>query len=407
MRPYLLVIALLCATGCDSTNPTLNAPPPTGPPTETFELVFGTDNYDEGRTLIQAANSDLLVAGAGNGVVAPADGTLPTPSLSRITPDGEVRWNRIFDEQRYGTAVAIAETTPEQFVLLTDRHNDFFDDRRLILWHLNGMQLSSLYERVGSNVSYDATRPLLVTDDGGFLLLSTERVSNGLPIVSVVRLDAAGNEQWTHALQGRIELYATVTTSDDGFVVLGSETISSNTYERRILLLRFDASGTLLWTRQLESSSRLVTTIAPAPGGFLLAGIRRDDAGPPSVSLLMIDGNGTLRSETTQDLPTDGTWASVSALASTPDGGFIATGSFNRAEQTSAAFVLKLSEAGDLVWLRSFSEANTYSRGFDVIVLADGNYAMAGTRGPNTPTFGGADFDNLVLVLDADGNLAE
>ena len=406
MRLYLMLLALLYATGCDSTNPTLTTPP-VEQPTEPFELVFGTDNYDEGRALIQATDGDLLVAGAGNGVPAPADGTLPTPNLSRIAPDGKVRWSRIFDEQRYGTAVAIAETAPEQFVLLTDRHNIFFDDHHLTLWHLNGMQLIPIYDRSGGDVSYDATRPLLATNDGGFLVLGADRSENGLPIVFVVRLDAAGNERWGHLMQGRIELYAAVPTADEGFVVLGSETITTNTYERRILLLRFDADGTLLWTRRLDGSSRPVNTIAPASGGFLLAGIRRDEAGPPHVYLLRVDGNGTLQSETTHHLPTDGRWARVGALTPTPDGGFIATGSFNRAEQSSAAFALKLSEAGDLMWLRSFSEANTYSQGFDVIVLADGNFAIAGTRGPNTPTYGGADFDNLVLVLDPDGNLTQ
>lgn len=406
MFRYLLLILVLCAIGCDSTHPTLTTPP-AKPTTEPFELLFGTDNYDEGRALIQTTNGDLLVAGAGNGVIAPADGTLPTPSLSRISPTGEVRWSRIFEEHRYGTAVALAETAPERFVLLTDQHNDFFNDHRLILWHFDGTRLSPIYDRAGGAVSSDATRPLLALDDGGFLLLSSDRSANGQSIGFMARLDVAGNERWGHVMQGRVDLYAAVNTEDDGFVVLGVETVSFNPFEQKILLLRFEANGTLRWIQHFDDPGGTINTISPASdGSFLLAGTRHE-SGSTHLYTLLVDAHGTPRSESTHDLPTPVSWAWLGALTSTPDGGYLAAGSFNQAGQTGAAFALKLSEAGDVAWLRSFSEAATYSRGYDAIVLADGNVAIAGTRGPNTPSFGGADYDNLVLVLDADGHLAQ
>ena len=82
--PALCLVLSLSVAACDTTAPSHLLPPLTD-----FEVTFGTDYYDSGIALLETFGGQILVAGSGNGVIAPADGTLPTPSLTLLDASGK------------------------------------------------------------------------------------------------------------------------------------------------------------------------------------------------------------------------------------------------------------------------------------------------------------------------------
>ncbi len=410
MRTALLAFCLLLLTGCDTNGPAITGPrlPSPGP----FEVVFGTEHYDAGLALLLTSAGDLLVAGAANGVVAPADGTLPTPGLSRLDETGAVAWTRIYDALRYGAARAVLEAAPDRFVLLIERHDESFRNRGLALWQVDadGGLLRPLYERPNGTAAYLASRPLIPTRDGGFLLVGNDRVDQGPDPAFVLRLDARGAVQWEHRLQENAELSAALELPGGDFAVLGTRPDNTSGYDEQLVLLRLDAGGGVRWRRTLGDANRVergTALAASGDGGLLIAGNRNatsNDAPDLVPFALQVDGDGNPLWERSYRPTADGRFSATQAVAPTPDGGFALAGWTSDRDNTTVAFVLALTADGGLRWSRTFGAAGEIFQGHDVLALSDGRLVLTGARGPDIPTYGGADFDVFVLTLDADGN---
>ncbi|WP_375800950.1 hypothetical protein [Salinibacter sp.] len=166
-----LLLVLLSSTlllgGCDT------AGPPDPPPLS--EQIFGTEYYDAGLDLLQTSDGGLVVGGIGHGVLAPTDGTIPTPNLTRLDANGRVLWSRLYDGSRvsddlqggellavhpYGSGYAGLIRTS---ILTNDT-----DKLRLVTVGPNGRVVNSLYERPG--ITARSSQALRRTQDGGFIL---------------------------------------------------------------------------------------------------------------------------------------------------------------------------------------------------------------------------------------------
>ena len=107
MRLFLPPLFALALAGCDLLGE--SDVPPADPPSTPLRVTFGTENYDAGQALLELPSGELLIAGTGNGVIAPADGTLPTPSLAKLRRDGRRAWSRVYERLRYAEARGVVE----------------------------------------------------------------------------------------------------------------------------------------------------------------------------------------------------------------------------------------------------------------------------------------------------------
>jgi hypothetical protein len=149
--------------------------------------------------------------------------------------------------------------------------------------------------------------------DGGFVAAGIAATASWGG-VALTRLDADGNVLFSRAYGDSLSPQAVTHCPDGGFLVFAT----AGNYRDLPTLLRFNAAGDSLWSRQ-DSSYLLNGRVlqADGAGGFLLAG--SDYYGAPAV--LRIDGTGTpLQSSSYSAWHT----GMIVDLTQTADGGWIA-----------------------------------------------------------------------------------
>lgn len=165
------------------------------------------------------------------------------------------------------------------------------------------------------------------TSDSCFIALGTSDDYFGMGNkLSAIKLNNDGDTLWTaaYSIIDEHHLYAAEATSDGGIV-----TIASSLWAPYFFVIKMNSSGNIVWVRQLVKMDSFLTAYGlteTANGNILVAG----------------------------HIEYTGVW-----------------------EQS--AFLVKLSESGDLIWSKSFiSETSVLNKAFDV-AFSDGEYALIGT----------------------------
>jgi hypothetical protein len=391
------VVAAVAAFGCHS-------PEPTAPvPGEPFQVTFGTPNFDEGRALWAAADGDLLVAGAGDGVIAPADGTLPTPMLARLDPAGGVRWMHVYEDMPYGTALGVIELNPERIILLVSEHDDSFRNYALTLWALDasGNANGRLFHTSDLMIPSAASKPLTLLSDGALALFGADFSGNGPAIGKVVRLTVAGEVQWSRIIGEFIEPGALVEIGNGAVMVVGSHVVNTPAHDEQIDLRALSAEGSELWTRELGEPTTVERPLAlmRSASGAIIAGTQfSSESGQAAPFLIEVADDGRQLSRTSSNVFDSGS-GRVRAAVRTTEGNVLLTGWLTENGASSSAFLLTVSPGGVALGLETFGAPDEVFLGRDVIELMDARIALTGARGPDMPSYGGADYDALVVTL--------
>ena len=166
------------------------------------------------------------------------------------------------------------------------------------------------------------------TADGGYILAGHGSGDHGYAAV-LIKLDAAGNLQWSKTYQDAVggygaEAYAVVQTADGGYV-MGGELVNSIT---KVLIhgcwmAKFDPNGVAVWFHHYENGEtvQLPYALAETPQGDLVAA-GKDTFGKPLLSKLTA-GGAVVWNFTDERLP----GATGKAVALTADGGCAVTAS--------------------------------------------------------------------------------
>jgi len=218
----------------------------------------------------------------------------------------------------------------------------------------------------------------------------------------VLRLDEAGNVVWDHTYGGAQGDSASsiVALADGGFAVAGS-TDSKGAGDGDMWVLRLDEAGNVVWDHTYggAESDYARSIVALADGGFAVAGVNSSKgAGDDDMWVLRLDEAGNVVWDHTYG-GVEGDWAgSIVALA---DGGFAVAGNtHSKGAGDKDMWVLRLDEAGNVVWDRTFGGVG-WDYASEIVALADGGFALAG----HTSSKGAGDGDMWVLRLDEAGNV--
>ncbi|NDJ78639.1 MAG: hypothetical protein GYB65_20510 [Chloroflexi bacterium] len=212
-------------------------------------------------------------------------------------------------------------------------------------------QDGALWTRTFGGPAADGANAVRATPDGGLVLVGyTFSFGAGHADVYLVKTDGNGDEEWSRTFGGTGWDYGfdVVPTPDGGYIIAGYTT-SFGRGARDVYLIKTDASGNEEWSQTF--------------GG---AGV--DEA---------------------------------RAVALTPDGGFLVTGttfSFEAAE--SDIYVIKTDAEGTEEWSH-LAGGDGPDVGLSASVMTDGSYQVLGTTGGG---FGANNRDILTLRLDPDGS---
>jgi hypothetical protein len=207
-------------------------------------------------------------------------------------------------------------------------------------------QVDSVWTRTYGGVNNDGFRSVIPTSDGGYLAVGyTYSYGEDDANMFVVKTDAYGNAVWQRAYGGAGRDYAFSACEVAGEFVVVGYTTSFGSGKEDVYVVRIDADGDTVWTRAYGGSAPDEARAVCAAGSDVVVAGRTESFGA---------GGGDL-------------------------------------------YVLKVDDAGDTVWARTYGGAEC-DWGQSVCETVDGYYAVGGTTGSNT-----ANRDIVVVKIDPDG----
>jgi hypothetical protein len=362
--PYLLIMIFFAA--CKKNGSGSGGTPIANNKAVAFIKTYGGSNNDFAYSVVQAADSSFVLAGA-----------------SRST-DGDITGGRI----GYDAWVAKVDK-------------------------LGG----KVWNRTFGENNDDYANSIINTPDGGFLIAGYSFTGNG-NAAWAVKLDGNGNQQWrkdfTESADAKIQ--ALLATPDGGYFVAGHSFINTTKYDGWVL--RLDASGNKMWSKNYGGSQDdFLTAITKAgDAGYVLSGYTQSangdlakNSGSVDGWVIKIDDGGTRSWSKTFGGSRDDY---ARTIIRTADNGYMIAGNTNSNDGDISGnkgsnddWVLKIDASGTKQWSKTFGGDNDdYANG--LVATTDGSYIVGGytnsTNGDVTRPAG--DFGGWILKIDGNGN---
>ena len=313
-----------------------------------WQKIYGGEDDDIAHAVVMLENGDNAIVGECKSFNAERSDICVT----RITADGATRWRKLLGGKKTDRGVAITRAK---------------DGNLLIL---------------GAGKSFN---------------------DNADQDLYVAKLSLDGKLIWEKNFGGDRDEYAggIAGTNDGGVMVVGSSESFSKRGAKDIYIVHLDKDGKLISERTIggKRNDEAKSLTRTADGNFMMVGAREvSRAGDSDFFLMKLDQEGKkIWAKTLGQNEND----VLNAVAPTPDGGIVATGSTRSymSEQTDLA-VMYFNKDGKLIWFKIYG-FKYYDEGNAITMTKDGNYLVAGT----TNSMGKGDFDNYILALNAKGTL--
>lgn len=258
------------------------------------------------------------------------------------------------------------------------------------------------YGDIGTDEGFGAQQ----TSDGGYVIagMSTS-IASSMGDFYIARTDAVGNLLWAKAYGTGIYESATSVdqTSDNGFIIAGFQTgQAGGTYDG--CLVKTDSTGTLLWSKVIggPSNDEIYSVQQTYDGGYILTGWTFSfvAGGNNDIFLVKTDAGGNVL------------WSKVlggtgmdygHCVRQTADSGYIISCSVMAGGGSDMAGLIKTDANGNVLWSKSYWNAEEIFGGTGVHQTTDGGFIISGSiLQPGTLFFS----DALLIKTDASGNLS-
>src|SRR5262245_25160662 len=264
-----------------------------------------------------------------------------------------------------------------------------------------------LTQTTWGGVGSDAAEGVASAADGSSYVVgitdsfTTDQFGQPSPKIFVVKFAPDGSLTWQRIWNGttiRGLGRPDVAVSADGSVYVTGITADN---QNDAVLLKFDASGTLLWERAWggAASDEGLAVATASDGSVYIAGTATS-FGPSSAGLFVVkfDSAGNLVWQRISD------GAEGNAVAVAPDGSVYAAGTTPRNQIGNFDMVvLKITAAGSLVWQRTYSAGEVVDPRGRMAAGSDGSIVMAGAI--QAAKAGLVDLAGLIVKLTSDGAL--
>ncbi len=271
--------------------------------------------------------------------------------IVKLNSSGAFQWGTAWGGSIHDSLFGITATSDGGFALtgITTSYGANGGD----IWMLkfSGSGTFQWGRRIALDNYREAGNAIIQTYDGGYAIAGWVQRATHTDI-GVVKLDASGNLQWAQRIGGASmeNAYAIIQTQDSGFALVGYTT-SFGQGGRDVYLVKLDKAGNVQWTRTIggsadEEGRALIQT---SDGGFAIAGWTRSVGGATQRAYVVkLDANGSL--QWTQAIQI-GTFASAEGIIQNPDGTYVVAGytsSSGNPNSDMDLFLVQLSAHGAL-----------------------------------------------------------
>lgn len=287
--------------------------------------TFGGPGIDDTRSILWTADSSLVACGTWT---RPAPGG-PGLFLLKITLEGDTVWTRkdLCACQAYGYSVSTAGTG----FILCGYADQGRSTPRMLLVRTNDLG-DTLWTRQFGDTLSSAGLCAMQTPDGGFVACGyADSFTGGWDRnIYLVRTDGQGDTIWTRTFirDGYEVAWSVVSLQEGGFILTGYHDPPGNP-EAELFLMRVSDDGELLWQKFYgHSGLDIGFSVVTATGGGYVAAGQGNEAGEEYQSMYLVrtDADGdTLWTRELGDYPRN----SGSCIRETSDGGWIIAGETN------------------------------------------------------------------------------
>jgi len=230
--------------------------------------------------------------------------------------------------------------------------------------------------------------------DGGYLATGETCTYGVEGDVFIVKYDSAGNFLWNKIWGGADEEWANsiINTSDGGFVVDGATYSFGSSGSADIFILKYDASGNLIWNKtwggsEWESPVSANSIIQTSDNGYALTAITYSyGAGESDLVLLKFDSSGNLTWNKTWG---SGTYDGGFSVLQTADSGYLVTGYSDYNLSYDNMLLVKFTSTGTVSWSKTWGGNDYYSEAYSITKVSDGGYVVMGEiENPNDGWYG-------------------
>jgi hypothetical protein len=368
-------------------------------PSTLWEQTYGGEQPDEGQDVIQALDGTFAVAGF---TFSSSAGSADLYLLN-MDVNGNLLWSQTFGGTLYDRGNALQQTWDGGYIIAGETKSMGAGEEDFYLVktdQLGGEVWQQAFGSTEEDIAYDVKQ----TTDGGYIMVGTTYANwgNGSDVY-LVKVDAAGFEQWSQTIGGEDdeEGVGVCQTPDDGFIVAG---YSSTSQPYGVYLFKTDALGNLQWSQGYGGgiSGTCQSVDLTQNGGYVVVGSSQPmGATNEDIFLIKTDSDGdSLWTRTYGGIFDDIGYD----VQQTVNGGFIITGSSipDSGSNDEDLYILYTDEDGNPQWDMRFGVGEGYhSFGYGVQQTMDGGYIVTGKTDPVSSL----QYDVYLIRLDNDAGI--
>ncbi|MBW2262332.1 MAG: hypothetical protein JRG91_10200 [Deltaproteobacteria bacterium] len=283
----------------------------------------------------------------------------------------------------------------------------FSGDIDLWILRLDG-EGSVLGQWTALEVTEDLAPVVAALDDCGMVVAGvTEVDTSGGTDIWLARFDASGTVLWERNLGGPGDEHSpeVIQTADGDLLVTAvTESFSSSA---DMWLVKLDLEGGILWQEALGGDGDEQTagreTLLEAPDGsiYILAQSSSFSSMEWDAWVIALDPDGAVRWQ--QAVGVSGTGSTTGSAIAMSGGDLYFAGQTDQSPHpTCAAWLVRMTTAGDVVWQRAYS-AGGCDAATGVAPRAGGGVLVAGFTAPESPS---SEYDMWFASIDPDGTIA-
>ena len=339
-------------------------------PDTLWTKTFGEIADNEGRTILQTNNGNILVGGA----------SLFAPRLICLDADGNEIWSKSWVNDSL-VALYPSYVFPEMYELNTNKYvMGLQSNGPGIMWYDRSTDSTSV---VYYNSYYWGIIPISVKKilDDGYMVAWNWISGWGIPWGNQLKVNLLGDTLWYKnygegGWEDLVWLFDVEPTNDGGYIILGGSEAA------HLLLLKTNEIGDSLWTKNYNDTTKafdIKCLLQTKDNGYIIL-VNVYDTKLPAVT----DGMFLYRTDEYGDT----LWSRnlgffgdevLNVMKPTSDGGFILVGSTTDVEfDSSDILIVKVDSLGYKQWSKSIGSSNgDYAS--DICVTSDGGYIIVGT----------------------------
>jgi hypothetical protein len=299
--------------------------------------------------------------------------------IMRMNKYGELKWEYVTKGNAVDKLYAVAITNGGSFIAVgsTTSSGAGMEDIYVVKVDADG---NKAWEKTFGGSGSEEAWDIRLTSDGGFIITGvTGSFGASFFDAFLLKIDKDGNKQWLKVYGGgSFDAGFCVRVANDGGYVFLGQTHSEGAGEGDFYLVKTNSSGDVQWSKtyggpKVDEGRYLQLT---QDGGYIVVGKTESyGAGSEDIYVVKIDGNGNKQWENTYGGDKKDTGKSIEPTA---DGGYIiasSSRSFNW--QVPRAWFIKTNGIGEVQWTQNYGGWG-HDHGHHILPTSDGGYIATG-----------------------------